>query len=621
MEKHPLHLKNPELQTSPEVQRAVLREEQKTGEKVPNDPAQRIEAYMDRLENIFLNPDERKRERNLEMFRDKIYDALIIKRENFPESYFELQKRIARERGQAVEEIPENVREQMISTAIEDQRASLDAWINYFTSEEAVYPAWFKYFVWKNITKLSQFDKERGEFKKRTDTTVAPFPDIHSEPLARILDLYEQVKADNKKLKDPEIQAMFSKKFPSLYAELTQKSLEKSLESREGIRGEWITYKQGKAEDARRLYDSLQNKGTGWCVAGLSTAQGYIKNGDFHIYYSHDKGGAPTNPRLAIAMNGNRITELRGLLPGQTPEPQLQEVIDGKLKEFGSEADTFRKTSSDMKMMTKLHSRAFRKDSETEQEIYLHPEFSREELVFLYEIDGTIESFGRDRDSRIEQIRSQRDPEADMPIVFDCSKDQIARSVKDLRPDTKAYVGPLEPGIFESLPDSLEHLYTSFPDGKIERYHLTLGEKTVKEYEAELAKEGFKISDYAKDILAKVTASSQPQETELVRLTVKSLGFNETTRYDKICERAGELGLDLSPSEAGPALRLALKDQPMDDWVAVAMELLANRNGNLSAFNVRRSEDGSWLFTGSGYPDNQWDPKDAFAFARRKKQP
>ena len=172
MEKHPLHLKNPELQTSPEVQRAVLREEQKTGEKVPNDPAERIEAYMDRLENIFLNPDERKRERNLEMFRDKIYDALIIKRENFPDSYFELQKRIARERGQAVEEIPENVREQMMDVAIEDQKASLDAWMDYLTSEDAVYPAWFKYFVWRNVTKLSQFDKERGEFKKRTDSTV-----------------------------------------------------------------------------------------------------------------------------------------------------------------------------------------------------------------------------------------------------------------------------------------------------------------------------------------------------------------------------------------------------------------------------------------------------------------
>src|SRR3989344_486144 len=128
MEKHPLHLKNPELQTSPEVQRAVLREERQSrlrnasagqaGEKVPNDPAERIEAYMDRLENIFLNQDERKRGRNLEMFRDKIYDALIIKRENFPGSYFELQKRIAREQGHGNVEISEEMRERMMETAI-----------------------------------------------------------------------------------------------------------------------------------------------------------------------------------------------------------------------------------------------------------------------------------------------------------------------------------------------------------------------------------------------------------------------------------------------------------------------------------------------------------------------
>ncbi|MFA6341092.1 MAG: hypothetical protein WCX27_02545, partial [Candidatus Paceibacterota bacterium] len=150
MEKHPLHLKDTELQTSPEVQEAVVRQERHTGEKIPNDPKERIEAYMDRLENIFLNPDEHTRERNLEMFRDKIYDALIIKRENFPESYFDLQMRVARERGQAVDEIPQNVREQMMDIAINDQKHSLDEWIDYLTSNDAVYPAWFKYFVWKN---------------------------------------------------------------------------------------------------------------------------------------------------------------------------------------------------------------------------------------------------------------------------------------------------------------------------------------------------------------------------------------------------------------------------------------------------------------------------------------
>ena len=58
MEKHPLHIKNPELQKSPDVDRAVERQEHHEDEKIPNNPSERIEAYMDRLENIFLNPDE-----------------------------------------------------------------------------------------------------------------------------------------------------------------------------------------------------------------------------------------------------------------------------------------------------------------------------------------------------------------------------------------------------------------------------------------------------------------------------------------------------------------------------------------------------------------------------------
>jgi len=225
-EKHPLHLKDSELQKSEEVQSAVNKKGRLDGESVPNDPTPRIEAYMDRLENVFLNPDEKVRERNIDLLRDKIYDQLIIKPENFPDSYFELQKRIARERGQAVEEIPQNTREQMISTAIEDQRASLDNWIDYLTSDDAVYPTWFKYFVWKNVIKLSQFDKERGEFKKRTATTVAPFPDIYREPLAQIADAYLKVKEDNKTLNNKEVKDIFSKNFPSEYAKQIKKTLE-----------------------------------------------------------------------------------------------------------------------------------------------------------------------------------------------------------------------------------------------------------------------------------------------------------------------------------------------------------------------------------------------------------
>ncbi|MFA6797402.1 MAG: hypothetical protein WCR40_01715, partial [Candidatus Paceibacterota bacterium] len=59
MEKYPLHLKIPDLQSSEEVEDAVEKQERLTDESIPNDPKERIEAYMDRLEKIFLNPDKR----------------------------------------------------------------------------------------------------------------------------------------------------------------------------------------------------------------------------------------------------------------------------------------------------------------------------------------------------------------------------------------------------------------------------------------------------------------------------------------------------------------------------------------------------------------------------------
>lgn len=488
MEKHPLHIKNPELQTSPEVQRAVEREQRHTGEKVPNDPAERIEAYMDRLENIFLNPDERTRKRNLEMFRDKIYDALIIKRENFPESYFELQQRIARERGQPVEEILPDIRERMIDTAIEDQKASLDAWMDYLTSNDAVYPAWFKYYVWNQIIKLSQFDKERGEFKKRTATTVAPFPDIYREPLAQIADLYERVKDNNK---DSEARREFDKKFPALYAELIAKSLAASMENREEVRGQWVKYEQGDNEAAEKLFQSLEGKGTGWCTAGRSTAETQIESGDFYVYYTNDASGNPTQPRLAIRMEGKtRIREVRGILPHQGVEPVMQEVLDTKLQEFGVEADAYRKKSEDMRLLTTLEHK--RENNEP---------FTKDDLVFLYELNAPIEGFGYQKDPRVEELRRDRNPDEDMLVIFECTRDQIAHVPNEITENTKAYVGPLEPGIFQKLPEGLEHVYTSFPEKKIRRENIEIGGKSAAQLISEMEAAGININADTKHML------------------------------------------------------------------------------------------------------------------------
>jgi len=610
MEKFPLHIKNPELQTSPEVNRAVERQEQRKGENVPNDPTARIEAYMDRLENVFLNKDLEKRERNLEMFRDKIYDALIIKRDNFPESYFELQQRIARERGQPVEVIPENVREQMKDVAIEDQKHSLDAWIDYLTSEDAVYPAWFKYFVWKNVTKLSQFDKERGEFKKRTDTTVAPYPDIYREPLAQIADVYLKIKEDNKQLQEPEIKEMFSKKFPVLYAELIQKSLAASIENREEIQGQWVKYEQGRDGDALKLFQSLEGKGTGWCTAGSSTAEAQIESGDFYVYYTNDSSGEPTQPRLAIRMDGdNRIGEVRGILPHQNIEPVMQEVLDDKLKEFGTEAEAYHKKSEDMKKLTALDQKREKNES-----------FTKDDLVFLYEINSSIEGFGYEKDPRVVEFRTGRNAEEDMLVIFECTKEEIAHVPSEIRENTKAYVGQLEPGIFQKLPDNLEHVYTSFPEKKIRREDVEIGGKTVEQLMTELERAGIKISDEAKYMLKSrdfVTGKNAETAT-LVRLTVADLGFKSSATTDQIYERAQALGLELCPADTGPHYRLKYQNQPMGEWFLIGMKQITGSGGNPDVFRLGHGGGSLWLDDGFALPDDGWLPNLEFVFCLRK---
>lgn len=629
MEKHPLHMKAPELQTSPEVNQAVKRQEERAiahnknvresgqdspflPEKVPNDPSARIEAYADRLENIFLNPDVKVRERNLDMFRDKIYDTLIIKPEDFPESYFDLQKRIARERGQHVEEIPENVRDQMKEVAIKDQKASLDAWLEYLTSNDATYPAWFKYYAWKNITKLSQFDKERGEFKKRTDTTVAPFPDIYREPLAQIADIYEKVKADNKNLKEPEIREAFSKKFPALYAELIQKSLAASMENREEIRGEWKKYQQGHDGDAEKLFKSLEGKGTGWCTAGLSTAETQIENGDFYVYYTNDSNGEPVQPRLAIRMEGtNKIGEVRGILPQQGVEPIFQDVLDAKLSEFGTEADAYRKKSNDMRILTALEAKREKEEP-----------FTKDDLVVLYEINSQIEGFGYQRDPRIAELRAGRNAEEDMLVIFECTKEEIAHVPSQITTNTKAYVGQLEPGIFQKLPENLEHVYTSFPDKKIRRENLEIGGKTAEQLITELQGANINISDTAKFMLnsKEFVPTKNPEAATLICLTVADLGFKSDATTDQIYARAEELGLELCSSDVGPQYRLKYQNQPMGEWLRVGMKQIADSVGYPYVFRLGRSDDGFWLYDYWAIPGSRWDPDYEFVFRLRKSE-
>lgn len=629
MEKHPLHIKIPELQKTEEIQDSVEKQERlnkralrdaqelelETGEKIdpelfdikiPNDPTERINVFMDRMEKIFLNPDSKTKERNLKFLKPYIYDEFIIKPEEVPESYFELQQQVAREQGIEAEHIPEDMRRQMIETIIKDQKYSLDNWIDYLSSEDAVYPTWFKYFVFRNITKLSQFDKSLGKFKDRTDTTVAPYPDVYREPLAQMCDMYEKVAEDNKLLKtDPGIQREFSKSFPKLYAELITKSLSASMEGREELKGEWIKYSQGNSRDADRLYKSLEGKGTGWCTAGRSTSETQINSGDFYVYYTYNANNEPVQPRIAIRMNGrNQIGEVRGILQHQALEPQMNEILEGKLTEFGSEADKYKKKSEDMRLMTEIE-----KKTKTKTQL------SREELEFLYEINSTIEGFGYQKDPRIEEIRSQRNIKEDTCIMFECKQEQIATNIQEVDENTKAYIGPWNIDVYSKIKDfpNITHLYESFPDKKIFTYELKTDSsiQSSKQAKEKIELQGIWKNEYTEDLLDKTEYSKESKTYKLVQFTVGQLGFPQGATTDQIYAKAEELGLKLCPAEVGPQLRLSYSGK---DWKFIAMKQISDRSGDPFVFRLYSGASKLRLLANYAHPSRRWDSDVQFVF-------
>lgn len=159
------------------------------------------------------------------------------------------------------------------------------------------------------------------------------------------------------------------------------------------------------------------------------------------------------------------------------------------------------------------------------------------------------------------------------------------------------------------------------PDIKVwKRIKLGTGLKTADEFRKAIADNDLRIGDWGSDILGKpeFTAATEPAEVDLVVMSVKDLGFKRITRYDAICARAKELGLELCPAEVGPQLRLQYLDQPKNEWLIIAMEAIRASNGYLFVFHVEHDDDGRWLDASYGYPDNLWYPDDQFVFVSRK---
>jgi hypothetical protein len=447
-----LHKRDPKLHTSEAVEHEKERLEARE-EETSQKPAEKISDWLEVIKQTHTG--HRDDPQVMERIKNYYHKEYVIDPNEIPEGYYENQKRLAREQGHGDIDITEEMRKQLSEVVVKDQETTLDNWTSYFTSPDAdAYPMWAKYWAFTSMLKLSTFDKEKHTFAKRDKGTVAPFPDINREALAYVVDAIIK-KANNEKIEatenNPELkQLLDGASFGKLYAYAIEKVTPTEKNELETTEGEWIKYEQNS--DHMPLVNSLQGYGTGWCTAGESTAEAQLKGGDFYVYYSNDKEGKPTIPRVAIRMNENKIGEVRGIAHDQNMDPYIGDVVKEKLAQF-PDGKQYEKKEADMKLLTKIENKTKKGEN-----------LNKDELLFIYEIDSKIEGFGYQRDPRIEEIISQRNPQEDAPIVFDCEPNLIAHGPKEINKNTKAYIGEFTPKVLKSFPKSIEHIYTKFPE-------------------------------------------------------------------------------------------------------------------------------------------------------------
>lgn len=127
----------------------------------------------------------------------------------------------------------------------------------------------------------------------------------------------------------------------------------------------------------------------------------------------------------------------------------------------------------------------------------------------------------------------------------------------------------------------------------------------------------YRVSNWADDILGKTPIAPEPLTLDLVLVTVSDLGFPEGAKRSDIYEKALTLGLHLCPAEVGPQLRLQYPDQPMDEWMVIAMEPIVVSDGDPGVFRVARDSDGRWLYSNVGDPGRVWGSDRRWVFCRK----
>lgn len=511
-----------------------------------------------------------------------------------------------------------------------DKRERVKEWLERLTQPDHYTPA-FQYLLWRTLV------------REHDAKTVNPLPQFHEMPVGMTEELIlacdkvskgreseaiEKIFVDQPFFRDKEHDTVWKdhvvdlvrrNDVRGLYDELSK--LVTSLEETKGdVRGRWVIYsKDGIIDDrgrflergdgARMLRDASVH--SPWCLGRYATAQSYLARGSVQVFLTYTSKGE--RPAFGIAVDGDGVAyEARGADDSQELMPQFAAIADERLSHTAG-GEQYRERLDDAKKLS-LAARFLENPKHADFNT-LTPELQEEyrrHVAVIYELDRKLLGFGYGENAYAKKIRQARNSIEDAEVIFGA----IAKTPSDITGETKAYIGPLSKELWEKL-GAIKHLYTSFPEGRINRMETTIGEMSPAELKTALSAQGINISSYAEEMLThkEFTVRKASEHIDLMRLTVQAFGFPNGATTDEIYAAAEKLGLELCPAEVGPHLRLTYSGS---ESMLIAMKQIANRDGYPSVFYLNRHHDGLWLGGSRAKPSDGWDADYRFVFRSRK---
>ena len=441
---------------------ASYRTEVREDEKVPNRPLEQIENYLKRFTEITDRENLEIRERGMHAIEYVVEKRYIISPENISDVYIKNillgneAESLGYQRSDIKNEqvysvvvsslesklsssldtymIPAELRESLENMIITDQKSRMKQWLTYLTGEESVHiPVALRYWAFVEVLKQGDYDPIRTQYNERTDSTVANFPELDQQALALVFSEIERRRTgkpstfttENTERKAELEKLLQTENFGKLYA-FTQehvRSLKSPSERLAITEGEWRVFLQGSSVDD--LTTSLESFNTKWCIAGSGYAESYLKSADVWVYFSNDAVGKNSIPRACIVDNKSTgVTEVRGIVFNENAKQHLDTyitpLVDEKLKTMPS-GEKFADTMKDMKTLSELHLKCLQ-----------NKPLAKNDLLFLYEINRSIQSSGYQADPRIKESLNQRNRQKDIEMICDCLPESIATDVNDI---------------------------------------------------------------------------------------------------------------------------------------------------------------------------------------------